>query len=120
MATAAKTLTQIAKRGDLKNGTMKAFQAGGKDVLLAMIGDRYYAAARYCPHMGGDLSQGFVTGTIITCPRHASKFDLTDGRVVRWTDWTGIKASVSKMFKPPRPLHIYAVKVQGDNILVEI
>ena len=29
---------------------------------------------------------GKLDGTIVTCPRHYSQFDLADGRVVRWTD----------------------------------
>jgi 3-phenylpropionate/trans-cinnamate dioxygenase ferredoxin subunit len=99
---------------------MKSFKTPGREILLAKIADKYYAADNVCPHMGANLSQGKLDGTVLTCPRHASKFDLIDGRVVRWTDWTGIKATMSKMFRPPRPLTVYAVKVEGDTILVEI
>ena len=70
--------------------------------------------------MGGKLARGKLEGTVITCPRHASQFDLTDGHVVRWTNWTGIKASVSKIFRSLHPIVLYTVKVEGNNILVEI
>jgi len=119
MSTATQSFVTVGKTGDLKNGTIAAYTVGGKEIFVAMVEGKYYAGDKYCPHMGGDLSQGHLTGTILTCPRHTSKFDLVDGRVVRWTDWTGIKASVSKLFKPPRPLHTYRVKIEGDNILVE-
>jgi len=70
--------------------------------------------------MGGNLSQGTLEGTILTCPRHHSQFDLTDGRVVRWTDWTGIMLATGKLLKSPRPIKTHQVKQEGDRILVDI
>lgn len=110
----------VARVGEFENGQMKAFKVDNREVLLALVENKYYAADNICPHMGANLSFGKLEGTILTCPRHASKFDLIDGRVIRWTDWTGIKARASKLFRPVRPLVVYPVKVDGDNILVEI
>ena len=45
--------------------------------------------------MGGKLSQGKLEGTAVTCPRHGSQFDLTDGRVVRWLKESGLVYSVA-------------------------
>jgi len=109
----------VAKVGSIQPGTMAAVKAGDREILLARVGDRYYAATNVCPHMGARLSDGRLEGSVLQCPRHASRFDLTDGRVVRWTDWTGIKASVSKLFRSPRSLQVYPVQVDGDNILVK-
>lgn len=33
-----------------------------------------------CPHANGNLSAGTVDGTIVTCPTHRWRFDLTTGR----------------------------------------
>ena len=115
-----KRFTQVAKTNDLKDGTMKEIKVQGKEVFLAKVRDKIYAADNICPHMGGKLGQGKLEGTVVTCPRHASKFDLTDGHVIRWTDWTGIKASASKLFRAPHPIITYPVKIDGDNILIEI
>jgi 3-phenylpropionate/trans-cinnamate dioxygenase ferredoxin subunit len=119
-ATETKPFVPVAKTGELTNGTLKAVKAGDKELLLAMVANKYYSAELYCPHMGANLSLGKLEGTILTCPRHASKFDLIDGRVIRWTDWTGIKASMSKLFRSPRSLIMYPVKVEGDLILVAV
>jgi 3-phenylpropionate/trans-cinnamate dioxygenase ferredoxin subunit len=70
--------------------------------------------------MGAKLSQGSLEGTVVTCPRHGSKFDLTDGKVIRWTKWTGVVASAVKLIKSPRPISVYPVKVEGDKVLVEM
>jgi 3-phenylpropionate/trans-cinnamate dioxygenase ferredoxin subunit len=115
-----KRFVQVAKTSDLKDGIMKEIIVGDHEVFLARVKDKIYAADNICPHMGGKLGQGKLEGTVVTCPRHASKFDLIDGRVIRWTDWTGVKASVSKLFRAPRPIITYPVKIDGNNILIEI
>jgi len=115
-----KDFTHIARISDLQNGLMKEFTVQNRIILLAQVHDHYYAVDGLCPHLGERLAKGTLDGTVITCPRNESKFDLVDGRVIRWTDWTGIRASVSKLFRPPRPLATYLVKIERDNILVQI
>ena len=109
---------EVSSTGELEDGTMKAVNVREKKLLLARVGDRYYAADAVCPHLKGSLPDGTLEGTVVTCPRHGSQFDLTDGHVIRWTEWSGIKQSLAKTFKSPRPINIYDVKVEGDKILV--
>jgi len=99
---------------------MKEVIIEGREILLARVGDRYYAADNRCPHMGARLSEGSLEGTVVTCPRHGSQFDLSDGRVVRWLKSSGLISTVSKALKPPRPLVIHKVKVEDDRILIEM
>ena len=110
----------VAKVSDIAVGTMKAVTVGAQEILVARVNGKFYAADNICPHMGANLSLGKLDGTVVTCPRHASKFDLVDGRIIRWTDWTGIKASVSKLFRTPRPIIVYPVKIEGENVLAKI
>ncbi len=111
---------EIGKTNELGDGGMKLVKAEGLEILLARVGERFYATQNRCPHMGGNLSQGTLKGTVVTCPRHHSQFDVTDGRVVRWTDWTGVQLSLAKLFKSPRPLLVYPIKIEGDSIKIEI
>lgn len=111
---------EVSKIDELKDGTMKAVIAAGHEILVARVGDKYYAADNRCPHMGGKLLQGKLEGTVVTCPLHGSRFDLGDGRVVRWLKGTGLVSMVGKALKSPRPLAIYNVKVEDDTILIEI
>jgi 3-phenylpropionate/trans-cinnamate dioxygenase ferredoxin subunit len=113
-------LVEVSKEGELKDGAMKAVDAAGREILLARVGGKYYAADNRCPHMGGKLDQGKLEGTVVTCPRHGSQFDLSDGHVVRWLKTSGVISKVGKALKPSRPLTIYEVKAEGDRILVEI
>lgn len=109
---------EIGKTGELENGTMKEVDVQGNKVLLAKVGDRYYAADGHCPHLGGKLASGKLDGTVITCPRHGSQFDLVDGRVVRWLKGSGLVSQLGKALKAPMPLRTYEVKSEGDRILI--
>ncbi|NYT02736.1 MAG: Rieske 2Fe-2S domain-containing protein [Methanosarcinales archaeon] len=109
---------EVSRTDEISDGAMKKVRAEGKDLLLARVGDRYYSADSRCPHLGGDLSRGTLEGTVVTCPRHHARFDLTDGRVIRWTDWSGMVLKLAKLVKPPRALRTYEVRIEGDRILV--
>jgi 3-phenylpropionate/trans-cinnamate dioxygenase ferredoxin subunit len=113
-------LVDVGAAGDLADGAMKMVTVEGRDLLLARVGDRYYAADEHCPHMGGRLSHGRLEGTVITCPRHGSRFDLSDGHVVRWTKWSGLTLMLAKLLKSPRPVKTYPVRPEGDRLQVEL
>jgi 3-phenylpropionate/trans-cinnamate dioxygenase ferredoxin subunit len=114
------TYTKAATTGELKDGEKKKIVLGGAEIMLARVGGSYYAIGNRCPHMGADLSAGKLEGTVITCPRHGSQFDVRDGHNIRWTNTSGITLTVTKLFKSPRPVRTYNVKVEGQDVLVEI
>jgi nitrite reductase [NAD(P)H] small subunit len=47
------------------------------------VNDVFLATDNECPHKGGPLCDGIVTGRAVVCPLHAWKINLTDGRVER-------------------------------------
>jgi len=108
----------VTTTDQLGPGEMKSFSAGNKQILIARQEDTYYAADNKCPHMGGNLSKGTLDGTVITCPVHNSKFDLLDGRVLQWTDFSGITKTIGSAIKQPKPLKIYQVIIEGNEIQV--
>lgn len=114
------TFVPIAKTAELTNGTMKEMEVQGRELLLAMVGGKYYAANGRCLHLGGRLARGKLEDTVVTCPLHGSQFDLSDGHVVRWLKGSGALSSMTKALKGTKQLGTYKVKVDGDSILVEI
>ena len=106
--------------GEFQNGSKKKISVQGQEIMLAKVGDKYYAIGNSCAHMGGDLSAGKLEGTTITCPRHGSQYDITDGHNIRWMMGSGLSASVGKILKSPRGVPSYKVKVEGDAIMVEV
>jgi len=114
------TFVPVAKTSELKNGAMKQVNVQGHELLIAQVGDKYYVTNNRCLHMGGNLSQGKLEGTIVTCPRHGSQFDLKDGRVVRWLKGSGVVSSMTKALEGDKQLGTYKVKTEGNSIMVEI
>ena len=110
---------EVAKIEELKSGTMKKVIADGREILLARVGDNYYAVDNRCPHMKGDLSQGELEGTVVTCPLHGSQFHISSGQVVRWLKG-GAMWKLGGAVKMSKALMVYNVKVEEGKVLVEV
>jgi nitrite reductase (NADH) small subunit len=54
-----------------------------REVAIFNLGDRFMAVDNRCPHRGGPLCDGIVTGAAVVCPLHAWKIDLQSGAVER-------------------------------------
>ncbi len=112
--------SEAASVGELREGTMKKVMVRGHAILVAQVREQYYAVDALCPHLEGDLSEGTLHDTILTCPMHHSQFDLRDGHVIRWTDLTGIRLTFASRQQPPKSLKQYPVRVKGDKILIAL
>ncbi len=71
------------RAGDLQPGQIKLVQVDGAGVAVYNVGGTFFATADECTHRGGPLSEGDLDGTVVTCPFHGSRFDVTTGKVVR-------------------------------------
>ena len=97
---------QVAKVGDIAPGEARGVEAGGKRIALFNIDGTFYAIDDTCTHRGGPLSEGMVMGAEVTCPWHGAVFDVTSGALL------GAPA--------PRDVARYAVRVEGEDIKVEL
>lgn len=61
----------------------RAVVVGDREIALFNLGDRFLATDNRCPHQGGPLCDGIVTGTSVVCPLHAWKVDLASGSIAR-------------------------------------
>ncbi len=64
----------------------RSVQIAGHDIAIFNLGDGFLAVENKCPHRGGPLADGIVTGGNVVCPLHAWKVDLATGEVVNRTD----------------------------------
>lgn len=67
---------------ELREGELRRVTANSMPVLLVRKGQRIYAIAETCAHLGGPLSEGKLEDTAVRCPWHGSRFSLEDGRVL--------------------------------------
>ena len=63
----------------------RAVALGDRMIALFNLGDRVLATDNDCPHQGGPLCDGIVTGESVVCPLHAWKVNLESGDVERPT-----------------------------------
>jgi len=59
----------------------RSVSVAGREIAIFNLGDRFLAVDGRCPHKGGPLAEGIVTGTTVVCPLHAWKVDLESGAV---------------------------------------
>ena len=96
----------IAKRSEVQPGTTKRVEIDGVEVLLCNVDGTLYAVEDVCTHDGGPLDQGELEGCRIMCPRHGAMFDVTTGAALT------LPAVV--------PLPTYPVRIDGDDVYVEL
>jgi nitrite reductase/ring-hydroxylating ferredoxin subunit len=94
----------VAKTDDLSEDEMIGVTVGDAEVLVANVAGEYRAIGAVCTHEGGPLPDGDLFQGIVTCPWHASEFELETGKVVT----------------PPatEPEPVYEVRVEGNEIQV--
>jgi 3-phenylpropionate/trans-cinnamate dioxygenase ferredoxin component len=100
-------LIKLFKKSDIQPGQVKSAYVPSisNNVAVTNIGGKYYAFMDECPHMAYRLSNGTVEGSVLTCPQHGSKFDMTTGKALAVSD---------------RPLTMYEVKIEGDDIYLTV
>ncbi len=54
----------------------------GQIAVLRNEQDEVFAVSNHCPHRGGPLSEGFVSGKVVFCPLHNWQIDLEKGEAV--------------------------------------
>jgi len=64
----------------------RVVQIAGRDIAIFNLGNRFLALENKCPHRGGPLADGIVSGGNVVCPLHAWKIDLATGEAVNRTD----------------------------------
>ncbi|HZL70832.1 MAG TPA: Rieske (2Fe-2S) protein, partial [Planctomycetota bacterium] len=77
----------------------------GASCAVYNVGGAIHATENRCPHAGGPLGEGELEGSIVTCPLHQWRFDVTTGQC---------------QHLPPVKLKRYDVKVENGEIWVKI
>ena len=67
---------------DLANAPLHGVTIDGKQILIAKVGDTFFAIGNVCTHNGCRLSGGKLDGDNVRCPCHGSGFSLRTGDVV--------------------------------------
>ena len=61
----------------------RAVRIGDQELAVFNLGDGFLATDNECPHKGGPLCDGIVTGRADVCPLHGWKINLESGVIER-------------------------------------
>jgi len=75
--------TPITKVEDIPSREGRAVTVGDVEIAIFHVENRYLTIENKCPHKGGPLCDGIVSGAIVVCPLHGRRFDLETGMPVR-------------------------------------
>ncbi len=95
---------RVAAVAEVPPGTARRVDLDGRKIALVNVAGTIHAIDDTCTHEEESLSEGPVVGEIIVCPKHGSRFHVLTGRVLS--------------LPAVRPLNTYAVKVEGEEILL--
>ena len=61
----------------------RAVRIGDQELAVFNLGDGFLATDNKCPHQGGPLCDGIVTGHAVVCPLHGWKINVESGAIER-------------------------------------
>jgi nitrite reductase (NADH) small subunit len=64
---------------ELPEGARRVVEHAGRAIALVRIDGAVYAVDNVCPHRGGSLGDGDLSGHHLYCPQHAWCFDVRTG-----------------------------------------
>ena len=75
--------TKITRIENIPPREGRPVRIGNLEIAIFNLNGRFLTIENACPHKGGPLSDGIVTGTAVVCPLHGRCFDLETGMPVR-------------------------------------
>ena len=97
---------KVGKLVEVPVGAAKVFEVGDRAIAVCNVEGTLYAIDDVCTHDDAPLDQGYLEGCEIECPRHGARFDVRTGDAV--------------VLPAVLPLDTFAVRVEGDDIELDV
>ena len=121
---AAYTFVLVCRSEDLPEGQVRPLKARGKQIAVGRVaGGQLFAVGGRCPHMFARLGKGTVEGTLLECPWHGTRFDVTDGCVANWVTrpwWLKLLYDAALPAFLKRGIPTYEVKEENGEVFVAV
>ena len=132
----------VGKAADIATGERLAVTIGNREIAVFNVNGEFYALANRCPHEGGPLCGGLITGIalsdgpnqykiarkgeFIRCPWHGWEFDIKTGQ--SWCDPKSVRArqfnvrvtAGDELAEGPYIAETLQVERDGEYLVVEI
>jgi NAD(P)H-dependent nitrite reductase small subunit len=98
--------TKITRAENIPAREGRPVRLGDLEIAIFNLNGRFLTIENACPHKGGPLCDGMVTGTAVVCPLHGRHFDLETGMPVRASE--------------PTCLTVFPTRVEDGIVLVDL
>jgi nitrite reductase/ring-hydroxylating ferredoxin subunit len=132
----------VAATGEIPPGDRKLFVVKGRPIAIFNLGGEYFGLLNRCPHQGGSLCDGVVTGLlessepgsysysrqgeIVRCPWHGWEFDIRTGQSycdperIRTKAYDVAAESGQTVVEGPFVAETVPVQVEENYIVVDV
>ena len=98
---------RAAAKADVAEGKVLGVKLGGKEIAIYHLpGGEFCATDNICTHEYALLSEGWLEHGCIECPLHAAQFDVRTGKALSTP--------------ADEDLKVFPVKVEGDDLMVQV
>ena len=132
----------VATLDEIPPGGRKLVTVHGREIGVFNVGGSFYALANRCPHGGGPMCEGTVTGLVrakgvgeyvlerqgefLRCPWHSWEFDIQTGK--SWCDPATLAlkpygvsvAAGAELVEGPYVAETFKVSVEESYVVVEV
>lgn len=98
--------TKITRTENIPPREGRPVRIGNLELAIFNLNGRFLTIENACPHKGGPLCDGIVTGTAVVCPLHGRHFDLETGMPVRAAE--------------PACLAIFPTRVEDGVVYIDV
>lgn len=98
---------KVCRRQDIPPGRGWPVQVGELRLAVFDTDEGLRVVDNACRHIGNPIDDGLVTAGVVTCPWHGWQYDLRTGQQLT-------------VFGRRPGLQTYAVRADGDDVLVEV
>src|SRR3954470_24498951 len=132
----------VATTSEIPVGGRKLVTVKGRPIAIFNLGGEYFGLLNRCPHQGGALCEGAITGLlespqpgkyiytrkgeILRCPWHGWEFDIRTGQSycdperIRTKSYPAHVESGASVVKGPYIAETVAVSVENDYVVVDL
>jgi len=75
------------------------------EIAIFLVGNDYFALRNFCPHRGGPIAEGIISGNLVTCPYHDWTFEISTGECT---------------LNPAACIQKFAIRLTGEEIEVQV
>jgi nitrite reductase/ring-hydroxylating ferredoxin subunit len=132
----------VAPVAEIPPGTRRLINVRGRPIAIFNIAGEYFGLLNRCPHQGGALCEGVLTGLlesaepgqytysrqgeILRCPWHGWEFDIRTGQSYCDPEKMKVRAypveaqAGSKLVEGPYVAETIPVRVEEDYVVIEV